>query len=260
MALRLLRDGFRCVLAGNERPGLDETVARAGEAGERADVVLCDVRVPDDRDQLIAHAAQRPGSLYGLVNNAGVARAAPLLDESLVDWRDSVETNLEAAFFLSQRAFEHMRRHGEGRVVNIGSIYGMTGMDNRGYGDRAPETTPGDRGPVRQSAYAASKGGLIQLTRDLAAAVGRWNITVNAVSPGSVPWANEEPEDATTKGKPGLGDRIGPGILRALAGQVPLRRLGRADEIAGPVSFLLSADASYVNGHNLVVDGGFTSW
>ena len=281
MTLRLLREGYRCVLAGPAQ-GLEETIALAGEEGRpRATAVVCDVREPGDRQRLMAHAVAQPGFLYGLVNNAGIARAAPLLAESAEDWRDVFETNLEAVFFLSQQAVEHMRPRREGRVVNIASMYGVVALNNQGYGERAPGASPGDRGPVRQSAYDASKGGLIHLTKTLAAAVGPWGITVNAVSPGSVPWTREdadtagegtrkeddsagaaEPPGTAHRGakRAGLGDKIDPEILRALAAQVPMRRLGKSAEIAGPVSFLLSDDASYITGHNLVIDGGFTIW
>lgn len=264
MVGRLLREGYHCVVADIKESALEGLVG----VGERVSVVACDVRVAADRDRLIGRAVEGPGSLFGLVNNAGVARMRPLLDETVEDWRDTFSTNLEAAFFLAQRAVEHMRGHGEGRIVNIASMHGVVGLNNRGLGDRAPEVSEGDRGPVRESAYAASKGGLIQMTRDLAAAVGRWGITVNAISPGNVP--HPDPGDgnaaaAVRSGEavsrpPQLGDRIPPDIARALAAQTPLQRLGRVEEIAGPVSFLLSEDATYITGANLIVDGGFTAW
>jgi NAD(P)-dependent dehydrogenase (short-subunit alcohol dehydrogenase family) len=268
MTLRLLRDGFHTTLMGQDQAALDETIALAGDDSARASAMVGDVRVPDDRRRAVEHAEQQSGRLYGLVNNAGIARVDPLLDESPSTWREVIDTNLESAFFLAQAAFEKMRPHGEGRVVNIGSIYGVVGFNNKGYGARAPATTPGDRGPMRQSSYDASKAALIHLTKTLATAVGRWGITVNCVSPGSIPWANERDDqseatptpnagDAT---RPGLGDAIDPAIIAALADQVPLGRLGRTDEIAGPVSFLLSDDASYITGMNLIVDGGFTIW
>lgn len=267
---RLLLDGFRCVLADLNEAALQESIALAGADGVRGTTVVCDLRLVEDRRRLVAFAADQPGSLFGLVHSAGIAVADALLDETLTDWRKTLEINLEAAFFLAQQAFEHMRPQREGRVVNIASVYGVMGFNNQGYGARAPETTLGDRGPVRQSAYAASKGGLIQLTRDLAAAVGRWGITVNAVSPGSIPHASDAQDHQTDEApgaideapskKPGLGDKVDPEILKALAAQVPLGRLGRVGEIAGPVRFLLSDDATYITGVNLVVDGGWSIW
>jgi NAD(P)-dependent dehydrogenase (short-subunit alcohol dehydrogenase family) len=273
MAHRLLRDGFRCVLADKNEDNVARTLALAGTAGAaRGVAVVCDIRIVEDRERLIASAAKQPGTLFGLVNNAGTGKLRPLLDESVADWRDTFETNLEAAFFLAQRAIESMRPQGEGRIINIASMHGIVGMNNLGHGARAPETSPGDRGPVRCSAYTTSKGGLIQLTRDLAAAVGRWGITVNAISPGQIPHSENPPSDkegvpkgsgatAGTSGKtPGLGDTLDAEIVKALGLQTPLQRVGRVEEIAGPVRFLLSEDATYITGANLVVDGGFTIW
>lgn len=273
MAHRLLRDGFRCILADKNEDNVARTLALAGTAAAaRGIVVVCDIRVAEDRDRLIATATKPPGTLFGLVNNAGTGKLRPLLDESVAEWRDTFETNLEAAFFLAQRAIESMRSQGEGRIINIASMHGIVGMNNLGHGARAPETSPGDRGPVRCSAYTTSKGGLIQLTRDLAAAVGRWGINVNAISPGQIPHSENPPSDqaAATKGggaiagtsrkAPGLGDTLDAEIVKALGLQTPLQRVGRVEEIAGPVSFLLSADATYITGANLVVDGGFTIW
>jgi len=273
MVHRLLRDGFRCVLADKNESNVNATRASVGtEAADRSIAVVCDIRVAEDRDRLIACAVSQPGALFGLVNNAGVGRLRPLLEESVADWRDTLETNLEAAFFLSQKAIESMRSHGEGRIINIASMHGIVGMNNEGHGARAPDTSPGDRGPVRCSAYTTSKGGLIQLTRDLAAAVGRWGITVNAISPGQIPHSanaagtkdvasqSGSPGSGSSGRPPGLGDTLDAEIITALGLQCPLRRVGRVEEIAGPVRFLLSEDASYITGANLVVDGGFTIW
>lgn len=272
IARRLMADGFRCVLADRNELALQETESLTSSDPTRVATVVCDIRDADDRRALINHAAGEPGTLFGLVNNAGLARAEPFLDESLGSCRDILETNLEAAYFLSQRAIEHMRPHRCGRIVNIASVYGVMAFDNRGYGTRAPETSEGDRGPFRQTAYDTSKAGLIQVTKDLAAAAGRWGINVNSISPGTIPhpetYANAkrgaanstESPGATVPKAPGLGDRVDPDILRALADQVPLKRLGTVDEIAGPVSFLLSNDASCIAGANLVVDGGWTVW
>ena len=264
MALRCLREGFRCVVAGLGQEQLRETVALSGEHGVRAAVLECDVRIPEDRRRLIETALQQPGRLYGLINNAAVFRFRPLFDESLADWRETFEINLEAAFFLSQLAIEEMRKRGEGRIVNIASMHGVVGVYPLGRGATLPEMTAGDRGPVRCSAYAASKGGLIQLTRELAIAAGPWGITVNAISPGSVPGehrhASPSSGAAGSTWRPQLSAEEQERVRDALVLQVPLRRLGKAEDIAGPVCFLLSDDAAYVTGANLAVDGGFTAW
>jgi NAD(P)-dependent dehydrogenase (short-subunit alcohol dehydrogenase family) len=273
MVHRLLRDGFRCVLADKHEANLANTLALAGtKASGRGTVVVCDIRLEEDRERLIACAVDQPGALFGLVNNAGTGKLRPLLDESVADWRDTFETNLEAAFFLAQGAIASMRKQHEGRIINIASMHGIVGVNNLGHGARAPETSPGDRGPFRCTAYATSKGGVIQLTRDLAAAVGRWGITVNAISPGQIPHSQSPakdkegvtPERTSTGGgsgkAPGLGDTLDAEIIKAFGLQTPLQRVGRVEEIAGPVSFLLSGDATYITGANLVVDGGFTIW
>jgi NAD(P)-dependent dehydrogenase (short-subunit alcohol dehydrogenase family) len=266
MALRLLHDGFRCVLAGLDHAQLKQTVQLSGANSPRAAVIECDIRDPKDRTRLVAAAVEQPGKLFGLVNNAGIVRFRPLLEETLEDWRVTFETNLEAAFFLSQLAIAEMRGQRRGRVVNIASINGIVGINNQGRGAILPETSEGDHGPVRGSAYASSKGGLIQLTRDLAVAVGPWGITVNSVSPGTIPPKDLEAlKTDETPGSSGkrfseLTEEAKREVFDALALQTPLRRLGTAEDIAGPVRFLFSDDAAYITGANLVVDGGFTAW
>ncbi len=257
---RLLVDGFRCVLAGPDEQLMHETVRLSEVDPSRATVVVADVRKSDDRDRLVACASELPGSLYGLVNNAGITLLAPLLDESVEDWRTTFETNVEASFFLSQKVFEVMRTRGEGRVVNIASVRGFIALDNRGYGPLIPPTSTGDRGPVRVTAYAASKGAAIQLTRDLATAVAPWGITVNCVSPGTVRHPDDEVvEKRKRTTDPAIAAAL-PTIDEQLASWVPLGRLGTVEDIAGPVRFLLSSDAAYITGANLVVDGGWTLW
>jgi NAD(P)-dependent dehydrogenase (short-subunit alcohol dehydrogenase family) len=264
MALRLLSDGFNCVLGGLVADELQETVELSGEHRVQATALACDVRLPEDRQRLIELAVEQPGKLFGLVNNAGVFRFRPFFDETLTDWRDTLEINLEAPFFLAQLAIEAMRKNGEGRIVNIASMHGVVGVNNLGRGATMPETTPEDRGPVRCSAYATSKGGLIQLTRELAIAAGRWGITVNAVSPGTVRHKKRHANPATdatdASRMPAPSEQAINEAMNTIAQQTLLGRLGKAEDIAGPVRFLLSDDAAYITGANLVVDGGFTAW
>lgn len=267
IAHRLLLDGFQCVLAGRTELTLRRTVETAGNNSVRARTVVCDISRQEDRIRLVS-AASHYGNIFALINNAGVALGRPLLEVPIEDWHQSLNVNLEAAFFLSQKVIEYMRGQQEGRIVNIASIRGVKALDNSDYGSRAPQSTPGNRGPMRDPAYAASKGGLIQLTRELAAAVGRWGITVNAISPGVVPIPSNEHQRRsprtgnhdTPPTRPGLGDRVNPEILRRISSRIPLGRLGKVQEIAGPISFLLSPDATYISGTNLIVDGGWHIW
>lgn len=267
---RLLLDGFSCILAGRRQSALEETVAKTGVDSKRAEIVACDLRLPEDRRRLISRSVEASGTLFGLINNAGIGLGNPFLDVPLTYWRHAIEVNLEAAFFLAQEAAEYMRPQSAGRIVNISSVRGFRVRNNVDYGDRAPEVTPGNRGPVRDPAYAASKGGLIQLTKELAAAVGRWGITANSISPGVIPHPDYSDDRQIAKapdfveGLPakwaGVGYEVSPDLLRTLENRIPLGRVGCVQEIAGPVSFLLSDDASYITGENLVVDGGWTIW
>jgi NAD(P)-dependent dehydrogenase (short-subunit alcohol dehydrogenase family) len=264
MALRLLRDGFRCVLAGRDEALIAETVELSDAQTDQATIFACNLQVPEERHRLLEVAIAQPGRLFGLINNAAIFRFRPFFDETLEDWRETLETNLEAVYFLSQLAIEVMRRSAGGRIVNIASMHGMVGVSHLGRGATLPEATPGDRGPVRCSAYAISKGGVIQLTRELAIVAGRWGITVNSVSPGTIYSANGPPQTANgLRGSAWMPDADKEQVrttLGALAGQTLLGRLGTVEEVAGPVRFLLSEDASYITGTNLVVDGGFTAW
>ena len=181
-------------------------------------MVVCRIRVAQDRaDRLIARAAAQPGTLFGLVNNAGTGKLRPLLEESVADWRDTFETNLEAAFFLAQRAIESMRPQREGRIVNIASMHGIVGMSNLGTGREHRRLRRGIR-PVRCSAYTTSKGGVIQLTRDLAAAVGRWGINNQRNKPGT--------DDHTPKIQREMGSTPGKKVVPT--GGLPGRRRGSA--------------------------------
>lgn len=264
VAIRLLNDGFDCVVAGPVEDHLVETLELAG-AG-RGSVFQCDIRDPGARCDLISSAAQG-GSLFGLVNNAGVAYSGPLLDQERQGWQDVLETNLLGTLSLTLHAIDEMRRHQTGRIVNMCSIRGIRVMNSADYGGHIP--TAGDtEGPIRMMSYAVSKSALIHLSRELAAAVGPWGITVNAVSPGIVQHPTYDPQSLRSErtalgrdpSRPGLGDRLDEQAVRSLSQRVPLGRIASVDEIAGPVSFLMSKDASYITGANIVVDGGTTIW
>jgi NAD(P)-dependent dehydrogenase (short-subunit alcohol dehydrogenase family) len=179
------------------------------------------------------------GGLDVLVNCAALAPAAgtrgwavPFAQQTSEAWRLAFEVNLTAVFVLTQSCVDMLRRSRRGCVVNVASIYGMVGPDMRLY-DGTAMGNP--------AAYAASKGGLLQLTRWLATALAP-AIRVNSITPGGV-WRNQ-PESFHER-------------YRA---RTPLQRMASEEDLKGAVAYLSSDLSAYVTGHNLVVDGGWTTW
>jgi 3-oxoacyl-[acyl-carrier protein] reductase len=192
------------------------------DAGGRAKALQGDVADPDTAEALFKALEEEFGPVLVLVNNAGVRAdgLSPQIDDE--DWARVIDTNLNAAFRLTRRALRPMIRARFGRVVNIASIVGQ-------------RANPG------QANYAASKAGLVAMTKTVAAEVARRGVTVNAVAPGLI-------ETDMTEG---LSDDL----LR----HVPARRVGTPDEVAECVRFLASDGAAYVTGVCLTVDGGLTA-
>ncbi|MBA2580627.1 MAG: 3-oxoacyl-ACP reductase FabG [Thermoleophilaceae bacterium] len=206
----------------SDQEGAERVVGEIEEAGGRAFALRADVADPSAADELFTSLEEHFGPVLVLVNNAGVRDdgLSPQLKDDA--WNRVIETNLSAAFRTTRRALRPMMRERFGRVVNIASIVGQ-------------RANPG------QANYAASKAGLIAFTHTVAAEVARRSVTVNAVAPGLV-----ETE---------LTEDIGDEMLKA----IPARRAGTPEEVAACVRFLVSDDASYVNGTTLTVDGGLTA-
>ena len=213
--------------------------AIAAEYGTACEAVALDLTDENATRALPALAEKAMGRLDVLINAAAFVGTAanegwtvPFEQQNSALWREALEINLTSAFVLSQAAAPLLRRSGHGAIVNIGSIYGLVGPDMRIYGGAVGGT------PV---AYAASKGGLLQLTRWMATVLAP-DIRVNAVTPGGIergqPEAFQERYNART----------------------PLGRMGHEDDIKGAVAYLASDLSSYVTGQNLVVDGGWTAW
>jgi 3-oxoacyl-[acyl-carrier protein] reductase len=200
----------------------EAVVEEITSAGGRAKALQGDVSDPATADALFEALEEEFGPVLVLVNNAGVRAdgLSPQIDDE--DWARVIDTNLNAAFRLTRRALRPMIRARFGRVVNIASIVGQ-------------RANPG------QANYAASKAGLVAMTKTVAAEVARRGVTVNAVAPGFI-------ETDMTEG---LGDDL----LR----HVPARRVGTPDEVAECVRFLASDGAAYVTGVCLTVDGGLTA-
>ncbi|GBD30151.1 3-oxoacyl-[acyl-carrier-protein] reductase FabG [bacterium HR32] len=222
--------GARVVVAARRAQWLEPAEAHLRDLGVEVAAVECDVADPTGARALVGAAVDRFGRLDVLVNNAGVSWGAPLDEMPLDRWRQVLEVNLTGTFLVTQAVVPVMRAAGWGRIVNVASVAGLVG------------TRPDVLDAV---GYAASKGGLIALTRDLAVKLAPYGITVNAIAPGFFP--------TRMSGK--LLERVGDRVVA----QVPLGRLGQAGDLKGVALFLASEASRYVTGQVLAVDGGFTA-
>jgi 3-oxoacyl-[acyl-carrier protein] reductase len=220
IATALHAQGASVALSGTRVDALTEL---AGELGERAHVTAANLGDPEAADQLAKDAAAALGSVDILVNNAGLTRdnlAMRLKDE---DWQVVLDVNLTAAFRLSRAVLRGMMKARWGRIVGITSVVGVTG--NAG-----------------QANYAASKAGMIGMSKSLAQEVASRGITVNCVAPGFIATAMTEALSEDQQAK--------------ISASIPSGRMGEIDEIAAGVVYLASDEAAYVTGQTLHINGG----
>jgi 3-oxoacyl-[acyl-carrier protein] reductase len=220
IARALHAQGATVALSGTRRPVLD---GLAAELGGKTLVLTCNLSDSQSVEQLAKDSEAALGSLDILVNNAGLTRDGLVLRMKDEDWQSVLDVNLSAAFRLSRAAVRGMMKRRFGRIINITSIVGVTG-------------NPG------QVNYAASKAGLIGMSKALAQEVGSRGITVNCIAPGFVTSAMTEPLQGDHKAK-------------LLAG-IPIGRMGEPAEIAAAAVYLASNEAAYVTGQTMHVNGG----
>lgn len=241
MATALAEAGAHVVVASRN---LDRCQAVADELrslGGRPLAVQLDLARPETIEAMAQTVLATYGRVDVLVNNSAATDVnKPYEPLTLERFEAVLRVNLSGALMCSQAVLEPMRAQGGGRIVNITSVYGMVGVDASLYGG-------GDDRPMRNGAYTASKGGLINLTRELAVSWARYGIRVNSISPGMFP------VEANIKKWP-------EGTFDRLQQRIPLNRMGNTTDLKGAVVYLASAASDYVTGHNLVVDGGWVAW
>jgi len=223
IAGRFVEEGGRVVLAGRTESKLAAVAETLG--GDNACWKVTDVTVQSDVEALVEFTVGKFGQLDILVNNAGYGERLARVTEIDADyWHKVFDTNLHSIFYACRAAIPHLARS-KGTIVNISSLSGV-------------------RGDYGSNAYNAAKAGVINLTHALALEHSADGIRVNCVSPGFIitPMQDNTPES----------------VRKLWTDMIPLGRAGQADEIASAVAFLASNDASYITGHNLVVDGGVT--
>ena len=226
IALEMAKEGAKIVVSDIDLKECEAVCDEIRKLGSEAIAVKCDVTKKDEVDEMMEKAVHKFGRIDIMANNAGVYVAKPLEQTTEKDWDFVVGINLKGVFLCSNAAARYMIRQKSGKIISTASIAGKVGFAD-------------------SSAYCASKGGIISMTKELAMELAPYNINVNAVAPGVI---------ATNMTKDMMDDeKAKQGLLMS----IPLKRIGKPEDIAKAYVFLASQDSDYVTGHVLVVDGGW---
>jgi NAD(P)-dependent dehydrogenase (short-subunit alcohol dehydrogenase family) len=241
MATGLAEMGSNIVIASLDQ-SLCENVADELRSNHRKTLgIEFDLASLDSINSMIDRVIEEFGKIDILVNAAAaVGLTTPLEPITPAIWDKMLRINLSGSFWCAHSVAESMKEHGGGKIINVCSVYAVAGVDPNLY-------LQDPRAHYEHFPYTTTKGGLLSLTRDMAANYARWQINVNAISPGMFP-------------SPSVIKKYGEETFKKLQERTPLKRLGGEDDLKGAVAFLASAASDFVTGHNLIVDGGWLSW
>lgn len=226
IALAFVKEGAKVVVADWSEEGGKETVEQIRKIKGEAVFIKTDVSKAVDIDEMVKTCLDKFGRVDILVNNAGIVKFGPLHETPEEDWDAVLNVNLKSVFLGSKRVIPEMLKQGRGKIINITSIAGLVGFENIGP-------------------YCASKGGIIALTREMALEYAKSKINVNCIAPGVI---------KTAMTKDILAD---PAQKQFFESSTPYPRLGEPEDIAMAAVYLASDESDFVNGHVLVVDGGW---
>lgn len=225
----LAEAGAKVVVTARRKERLDALAEELEKEGFEAMAVACDVTDVDAVDRMVRAALEHFGRIDVLVNNAGISVNLPAEEEPPLDFSRVMEINVTGAFICAQRCARVMLDAGRGSIINISSMLGFVGS-----------------APLAQASYTASKGAVVNMTRELAAQWARRGVRVNALGPGYFPSEMTAGLFETEEGESFIRRRT------------PMRRAGRPEELIGPLLLLASDAGSYITGQTIIVDGGWT--
>ena len=231
IARAFTKEGASVVLADMDLDAAETVAASLRDDGHTAHALLCDVSDAKSVEDMVEAAAECLDAIDTLVNNAGWGRAGKLLETTEEDWDRMMDVNVKGIFLVSKHTLPHLLDSGGGCIINMASVAGVVGVRDR-------------------TAYCASKGGVISLTRAIALDYVEQGLRCNSISPGTVdtPWVSrmvsQFPDPEATRAQ--------------MVVRQPMGRLGRPDEIAAATVYLASDDAAFITGSNMMIDGGMT--